>query len=154
MGVMSSSVGRSPRSENTACTSCPVRTMKSRPFRPTATTRDEAGLVEHELGRRAVDLAVQPAGEPAVRGDEHQRRLLRLPAPEQRVERVLVVGLGRQVGEQAPHPLGVGPAAHRHSWARRIFEAAIIDIAFVIFAVFSTLRIRRFMSRTLGICSD
>ena len=39
------------------------------------------------------------------------------------------------------------------SWARRIFDAAIIDIAFVIFAVFSTLRIRRFMSRTLGMGS-
>ena len=35
-------------------------------------------------------------------------------------------------------------------WARRIFDAAIIDIAFVIFAVFSTLRMRRLSCRTFG----
>ena len=37
------------------------------------------------------------------------------------------------------------------SWARRIFDAAIIDIALVIFAVFSTLRMRRLICLTLGI---
>jgi hypothetical protein len=37
------------------------------------------------------------------------------------------------------------------SWARRIFEAAIIDIALVILAVFRTLRMRRLICRTLGI---
>ena len=36
------------------------------------------------------------------------------------------------------------------SWARRIFDAAIIDMALVIFAVFSTLRMRRRICLTLG----
>ena len=37
------------------------------------------------------------------------------------------------------------------SWARRILDAAIIDMALVILAVFSTLRIRRRICLTLGI---
>ena len=75
------------------------------------------------------------------------------PHLQQRLRRRNVISrLGGQVGDDVQNLLGVRAALCSTAfWARRILDAAISDMALVTLPVFSTLRMRRRMSLTLGI---
>ena len=126
--------------------------MKSRPFRPTATTRDDPDWSSMNWAAARLILLCSPP----VRPLSGVMSTTDVFSGSLRCNSGCSMSSSWGCAARSASRLRIlseyGLPRRAISWARRIFDAAIIDIALVILAVFSTLRMRRLMSLTLGMC--
>ncbi len=100
----------------------PVAEHEIAAFPPGDDEPDRNRLAQDELGHPPVEVGVQAAAQPPIRGDGQHSHPLERPDLKQGMDRCLLLpGLGRQVGDDCLDFLGVGaPLQHRRLGAAHL----------------------------------